>query len=150
MPDRRSCLSRLGLILLAGSVAGCQSLDAGGVIASSAPPEISGRAASAIAGDMVSRLAEQVGPGMATIRLKRDGSPFGEALEASLKIWGYAVVTDQKPGDKKLIPLAYVIDSYDGHILARLSTTTVELGRAYDVTPTGATPASPLSVMRRG
>lgn len=150
MLDRRSCLSLLGLAGFAGFLAGCQSLDAGGLVASSAPPEISGPAASAIAGDMVSRLAEQVGPGAATIRLKSDGSPFGDALETSLKTWGYAVVTDQKSVDKKLTPLAYVLDSYDGHILARLSTTTVELGRAYDITPTGATPASPLSVMRRG
>jgi hypothetical protein len=150
MPDRRSYLSFLGLTVSVGFLAGCQSLDAGGVIASSAPREISGPAASAIASDMVSRLAEQIGPATATIRLKSDGSPFGEALETSLKTWGYAIVTDQKPDDKKLIPLAYVIDSYDGHILARLSTTTVELGRAYDVTPMGAAPASPLSVMRRG
>ncbi|RWF86807.1 MAG: conjugal transfer protein TrbH [Mesorhizobium sp.] len=150
MPDRRSCLSLLGLAVVAGFLAGCQSLDGGGVIASSSPPEISGAAANAIAGDMVSRLAEQIGPGTATIRLKPDSTPFGEALEVALKRWGYAVVTDQKPDDKKLIPLAYVIDSYEGHILARLSTTTVELGRAYDVTPTGATAASPLSVMRRG
>jgi hypothetical protein len=82
--------------------------------------------------------------------LKPDGSPFGQALEASLKSWGYAVATDQKTEGQTPIPLAYVIDSYDGHILARLSTTKVELGRAYDVTPAGATPASPLSVMRRG
>lgn len=140
----------VGLFLWGGPLAGCQSLDTGGRVASAAPPEISGPAASAIAGDMVSRLAEQVGPGTATIRLKRDGSPFGEALEASLKTWGYAVVTEQKPDDKKPIQLAYVVDSYDGQVLARLSTTTVELGRAYDVTPAGATPASPLSVMRRG
>jgi hypothetical protein len=150
MPDRRFCLSFIGLALFAGFLTGCQSLDAGGLVASSAPPEISGAAASAIAGDMVSRLAEQVGPGTATIRLKPDGSPFGEALEASLRTWGYAVVTDQKPDDKKLIPLAYVIDSYEGQILARLSTAKVELGRVYDVTPTGAAPASPLSVMKRG
>lgn len=149
MPSRRILTTVAALVLSTGLLAGCQTLD-GGVIASSAPPDISGPAASAIAGDMVSRLAEQVGPGTATIRLKQDGSPFGEALEASLKTWGYAVVTDQQAGDKGLIPLAYVIDSYDGHILARLSTTKVELGRAYDVTAAGATPASPLSVMRRG
>lgn len=150
MPAPRFLTAVVGLIVWGGPLAGCQSLDGGGLVASAAPPEISGPAASAIAGDMVSRLAEQVGPGTATIRLKRDGSPFGEALEASLKSWGYAVVTDQKPDDKKLIQLAYVVDSYEGQVLARLSTTTVELGRAYDVTATGAAPASPLSVMRRG
>ncbi|KUM24393.1 conjugal transfer protein TrbH [Mesorhizobium loti] len=147
----RCFLTAFACVLLStGLLAGCQSMDAGSVVASSAPPEISGPAASAIAGDMVRRLAEQVGPGTATIRLKPDGSPFGNALETSLKTWGYAVVTDQKAGEKSLIQLAYVVDSYDGQILARLSTRTVELGRAYNVTPTGATPASPLSVMRRG
>jgi hypothetical protein len=149
MPLRLFVNALAVLVLSTGLLAGCQTLD-GGVVASSAPPDISGPAASAIAGDMVSRFAEQVGPGTATIRLKQDDSPFGEALEAALKTWGYAVVTDQKAADKGLVPLAYVIDSYDGHILARLSTTKVELGRAYDVTPAGATPASPLSVMRRG
>lgn len=150
MPAPRFLVAVVGVSLWGGPLAGCQSLGTGGLVASAAPPEISGPAASAIAGDMVSRLVEQVGPGTAAIRLKRDGSPFGEALEDSLKAWGYAVVTDQKPDDKKLIQLAYVVDSYDGQVLARLSTTTVELGRAYDVTSAGATPASPLSVMRRG
>ncbi|CLP58486.1 conjugal transfer protein TrbH [Mycobacterium tuberculosis] len=116
---------------------------------SDAPPEISGPAASAIAGDMVSRLAEQIGQGKATVALKVDGSPFGHALEAALKGWGYAVVTDQK-ADQKVIPLAYVIVPFEGQVLARLSTSSVELGRAYIVTGNGATPASALSLLKRG
>ncbi len=103
----------------------------------------------AIAGDMVTRLAEQIGPGTGTIILKPDGSPFGQAFEASLKSWGYAVVTDQKTEGQTPIPLAYVIDSHEGQVLARLSTNSVELGRAYRVTAAGAAPASPLSIMRR-
>jgi len=98
---------------------------------------------------MVSRLAEHVGPGAGTILLKPDGSPFGGALEDSLKVWGYAVVSDQKADGEKLIALAYVIDSHDGQVLARLSTGSVDLGRAYTTTATGAAAASPLSVMRR-
>lgn len=75
--------------------------------ASDAPPEISGPAASAIAGDMVGRLAEQIGPGTATVSLKQDSSPFGQALEAALKGWGYAVVTDQKTdGTTRTVSLA--------------------------------------------
>lgn len=131
-------------------IASCQAMNADGLVTSSAPPEISGPAASAIAGDMVSRLAEHVGPGAGTILLKPDGSPFGGALEDSLKTWGYAVVSDQKPDGEKLVPLAYVIDSHDGQVLARLSTSTIDLGRAYTTTATGAAPVSPLSVMRRG
>jgi hypothetical protein len=132
-------------------LSGCQSMGTDGLVASTAPPEISGPAASAIAGDMVSRLAEQIGPGKATVALKVDASPFGQALEAALKGWGYAVVTDQKTDSgATVIPLAYVILAIDGQVLARLSTNSVELGRAYSVTASGATPASALSLMRRG
>lgn len=132
-------------------LSGCQSTGTEGLVPSTAPPEISGPAASAIAGDMVSRLAEQIGPGKATVALKADASPFGQALEAALKGWGYAVVTDQKTDSgTTVIPLAYVILDVDGQVLARLSTNSVELGRAYSVTASGATPASALSLMRRG
>ena len=137
-----------GLAIL---LSGCQSMDTSGLATSAAPPEISGPAAGAIAGDMVSRLAEQIGQGKATVALKQDGSPFGQALEAALKGWGYAVVTDQKTeSGAAVVPLAYVIVPYEGQVLARLSTSSVELGRAYTVTRSGATPASALSLMRRG
>ena len=136
---------------LAILLSGCQSMGTDGLVASNAPPEISGPAASAIAGDMVSRLAEQIGPGKATVALKPDASPFGQALEAALKGWGYAVVTDQKTDSgTQVIPLAYVIVPFDRQVLARLSTDSVELGRAYTVTASGATPTSALSLMRRG
>jgi len=136
---------------LAILLSGCQSVGTDGLVASNAPAEISGPAASAIAGDLVSRLAEQIGPGKATVALKADASPFGQALEAALKGWGYAVVTDQKTDSgTRIIPLAYVIVPFDGQVLARLSTDSVELGRAYTVTASGAAPASALSLMRRG
>ncbi|WCJ66257.1 conjugal transfer protein TrbH (plasmid) [Agrobacterium tumefaciens] len=136
---------------LAILLSGCQSMDTGGLASSAAPPEISGPAAGAIAGDMVSHLAEQIGQGKATVVLKQDGSPFGQALEAALKGWGYAVVTDQKTDSKAtVISLAYAITTYDGQMLVRLSTSNVELGRAYTVTTSGATPASVVSLMRRG
>lgn len=142
-------LATAGLLVLL--ISGCQSLETDALFASDAPPEISGAAASAIAGDMVSRLAEQIGPGKATIALKPDTSPFGQALEAALKGWGYAVVTDQKTdADKTVIPLAYVVVPFEGQVLARLSTGNVELGRAYIVTASGATPASALSLLKRG
>jgi hypothetical protein len=136
---------------LAIVLSGCQSIGTDGIVASNAPPEISGPAASAIAGDMVSRLAEQIGPGKATVALKADTSPFGQALETALKGWGYAVVTDQKTDSgTQVIQLAYVIVPFDGQVLARLSTNSIEIGRAYTVTVNGATPASALSLMRRG
>lgn len=141
------CLAAAGCLCLV--LSGCQTLETGGLAGSSAPPEISEPAASAIAGDIVSRLAEQIGPGTATVALKSDASPFGQALEAALRGWGYAVVTDQK-AEGEVIPLAYVVLVFDGQVLARLSTNGVELGRAYTLTVDGATPASPLTVMQRG
>ncbi|WP_299847721.1 conjugal transfer protein TrbH [uncultured Paracoccus sp.] len=144
----RSLGLAIGLALL---LSGCQSLGPGGLVASNAPGDISGAAATAIATDMVSRLAEHVGPATGTIALKQDGSPFGQAMESALKGWGYAVVTDQETdGGTAVIPLAYVVEPFEGQVLARLSTKGVEIGRAYSVTGQGASPASPLSVMRRG
>lgn len=132
-------------------LSGCQTSGVDGLTASNAPPDLSGSAASAIAGDMVRRLAEQIGQGKVTVALKQDNSPFGHALESALKGWGYAVVTDQKTdGKAKVVTLAYVIEPFEGQVLARLSTAGVEIGRAYSVTSAGATPASPLSVMQRG
>jgi type IV secretion system protein TrbH len=143
------CFARAGALAIL--LSGCQSMDTDGLASSAAPPEISGPAAGAIAGDMISRLAEEIGQGKATVALKQDGSPFGQALEAALRGWGYAVVTDQKTdGGGSVVPLAYVIVPYEGQVLARLSTSSVELGRAYTVTASGATPASALSLMRRG
>ncbi|MCF1485503.1 conjugal transfer protein TrbH [Agrobacterium vitis] len=144
----RSLAAACALALL---LSGCQSLGTDGLTSSNAPAEVSGPAASAIAGDMVSRLAEQIGPGTATVSLRQDSSPCGQALEAALKGWGYAVVTDQKTDStKRTVPLAYVVIPFEGQVLARLSTNSVELGRAYTVTATGAQPASALSVMQRG
>ncbi|KAA3448152.1 conjugal transfer protein TrbH [Mesorhizobium sp. SARCC-RB16n] len=147
--DQIRQLAAAGLIVL--FLSGCQTAATDGLVASDAPPDVSGPAASAIAGDMVSRLAEQIGPGKVTIALKVDASPFGQALEGALKGWGYAVVTDQKTdAGKTVIPLAYGVLAFDGQVLARLSTSKVELGRAYTVTAGGATPASALSVLKRG
>ncbi|WP_404924687.1 conjugal transfer protein TrbH [Mesorhizobium sp. ORM16] len=151
MPIFRSFRSLAAAVTLAVFLSGCQSLGPGRLVASNAPADISGPAATSMAGDMVSRLAEHVGPGTGTIALKQDGSPFGQALEAALKGWGYAVVTDQTTDSgTTIVPLAYVVEPFEGQVLARLSTSSVELGRAYEITTTGASPASPLSVMRRG
>jgi hypothetical protein len=137
-------------LLVALLVTGCASFDGDAPVVSSAPLEISGPTASAIAGDLVPRLAEQLGQGKATILIKPDQSAFGSALETSLRTWGYAVTTDQDTKDPKVIKLAYVIAPVDGQVLARLSTATLELGRVYTTTQSGAAPASPLSVMHRG
>jgi type IV secretion system protein TrbH len=137
-------------ILTALLLSGCSTIGTDGLVASTAPAELSAPTASAVAGDLVPRLAEQIGQGKATIVLKPDGSAFGSALEASLRGWGYAVTTDQDTKDPQAIRLAYVLGSVDGQILARLSTGSIEIGRVYSATAAGAQPASPLSVMKRG
>ncbi|MBB4576872.1 MULTISPECIES: conjugal transfer protein TrbH [Rhizobium] len=112
---------------------------------------VTGPATSAVAGDMAGRLAEQIGSArVTTIQMNNDQSEFATALEAALKGWGYTVVTDNKIGkDIKPVELAYVIDSIEGQVLARMTTASIAISRAYKPTADGATPAGPLSVMRR-
>lgn len=140
----------LPLLLAAVLLAGCQTAN-DTLSTSSTPAAVSGPAASAIAGDMASRLAEQIGPaGSTTIKLDKGSSEFATALEAALRGWGYSVVTEGKVEEGvKPVALAYSIDSVDGQVLAQLSTPSIALGRAYTATPDGAAPASPLSIMQR-
>lgn len=150
MFSRRAFAKLLGAAAIAATLAACQSLDPG-LVASTAPAELSAAGASAIAGDLVGRFSEHVGPGTATIRLGQDSNPFGHALETALKSWGYAVVTDQKTdaADGKIVTLAYVVEPFEGQLLARLSTTSLDIGRVYQPTATGAAPLSPVSIQQR-
>jgi len=141
----------VGFFIVAALLSGCQTAE-DAMTTSSTPVAVTGRAASAIAGDMASRLAEQLGPTSATttIKMEKDTSEFAAALEAALKGWGYTVITDGKVAkDVKPVELAYAIDGADGQVLARVSTPSIALGRAYTPTAAGATPASPLSIMQR-
>lgn len=137
-------------IIITAVLSGCQTADET-LPTSSTPISVTGSTASVIAGDMASRLAEQLGPaGITTLKMEKDTSEYAAALEAALKGWGYAVVTDKKVSkDQKPVEFAWSIDSFDGQILAQVSTPTVALGRVYTTTSSGATPASPLSVMQR-
>ena len=152
----RPMFARTAIVVVAAAlVSGCAGLgfDAfgtSGVVASTAPTEMTTLAASAIAGDLVPRLAEQLGQGKATIVVKPDNSVFGAALEAALRTWGFAVTTDREMKDQNAIRLAYVLAPVDGQILARLTTGSLEIGRIYATSGTGAIPASPVSVMQRG
>ncbi|RYE55583.1 MAG: conjugal transfer protein TrbH, partial [Hyphomicrobiales bacterium] len=119
-------------IIFAIALAGCQATDEA-LTTDSTPAAVSGPAASAIAGDMASRLAEQMGPvAKVPIKMDKDSSAFSTALEAALKGWGFAVITDGKV-DKSIKPieLAYSIDSSDGQILARLWTPSIAISRVY-------------------
>ncbi|MCZ4093412.1 conjugal transfer protein TrbH [Sinorhizobium psoraleae] len=140
----------LPLVIGASLLSGCQTVD-DALTTNSTPVAVSGSAAGAIAGDMASRLAEQIGPvATTTITMDKDTSEYGTALEAALKGWGYTVVTDGKvEKDQKPVELAWSLDSFDGQVLARLTTPSIALGRAYTPTAAGATPASPLSIMQR-
>lgn len=142
-------LGAAAFLLAAAFLSGCTTLGPDGLAESTAPAELTASAASSVAGDLVPRLAEQIGQGKATIVLKSDSSTFGTALEASLRGWGYTVTTDPERKDPKAIKLAYALMSVDGQILARLSTGTIEIGRVYATTATGAQPASPISLMTR-
>lgn len=136
-------------LVFAIALAGCQSTDEA-LTTGPAPSAISGPAASAIAGDMASRLAEQMGPAAKVpIKMEKDSSEFSTALEAALKGWGFAVITDGK-ADKSVKPieLAYSIDSADGEILARLWAPSIAISRVYAPTAAGADPVSPLSKMQ--
>ncbi|MFG1465864.1 conjugal transfer protein TrbH [Xanthobacter sp. DSM 24535] len=144
-------LSRATAALLAAMcLAGCGTMGDGALTMSSGPSEIPPAAAAAIAGDMVGRLSERIGPARPTVQLKTDGSPFSQALQSSLKSWGYGVVTDGQAQTGPTITLAYVVEPMDGQYLARLSTSDFDLGRFYRVTTAGAAPSSPLSVLERG
>lgn len=133
-------------LVVAISLSSCQATDEAHTTESTSSV-ISSSAASAIAGDMASRLAEQMGPAAKVpIKMDKDSSDFSTALEAALKGWGFAVITDGKV-DKTVKPveLAYSIDSADGQILARLWTPSIAISRVYAPTAAGADPVSPLS-----
>lgn len=138
-----------GILLIAAVLAGCQGTK-GGPGANTTPPELSAHAAGVIAGDMVSRLAEQAAPATTTVNLEKDRSEFATALEAALKGWGYTVVTEQSR-DKlaNAVTLGYSILSFEDQILARLSTPALTFGRIYTVDPSGARPASPFTIQRQ-
>ncbi|TAX87403.1 conjugal transfer protein TrbH [Rhizobium leguminosarum] len=141
----------LAYFVVVALLSGCQTAD-DALTTSSTPTAVTGPAASAIAGDMASRLAEQIGPAGAatTIKMETDTSEFASALEAALKGWGYTVLTDGKvTKDVKPVELAYAIEGFDGQVLVQVSTPSIALGRAYTPTAAGAVPASPLSIMQR-
>lgn len=140
-------LSLLGLTTML--LSGCQTPDPALTTGSTAA-SLSAPAASAIAGDMAARLAEQADPATSrTITMKNDRSSYAVSLEAALKGWGYTVVADGMAvnGTKPTV-LAWSIGDIDGQVFAQLSTPTTALGRSYRPTASGADPASPLSVLK--
>lgn len=149
MTNLATLLRATAVLLATMCVGACGTIGDGALTASSGPSEIPPAAAAAIAGDMVGQLSERMGPARPTVQLKTDSSPFSQALQSSLKTWGYGVVMDGQAQTGPTITLAYVVAPIDGQYLARLSTNDFDLGRLYRITTAGAAPSSPLSVMER-
>lgn len=139
----------LSVTLVSLSLVGCTTTSGGyfSPASSSDAANLDAYAANGVAGDMVAQLAEHVGPGTGTIALKSDGSAMSAALEEQLRGWGYAV--DPSASGQGAIPLAYTVSAFEGQILTRVSTHSVELARSYAITELGAQPASPISVLHR-
>ncbi len=127
----------------------CQTLGGSGLIASTVTTELTPAGASSIASDIVGQLGAHIGPGGATIRLRGDGSSFGVALEEALRRAGYAVVMEPKSSDAAAVDLAYAVDSFEGSVMVRLSTVSLDLTRLYTIDGEAAVPSGPVSVMRR-
>ncbi len=134
--------------VLCTTLGACQTLGGAGLIASTVTTQLTPISAAAIAGDMVGQLAAHHGPGGTTLRLRSDSSAFGHALEETLRATGYAVVSDT-PGGNGVVELAFVVDSFEGNVLVRLSSTALDLTRMYRVEGESAVPMSPMSVLQR-
>ncbi len=139
---RRVLLASLGCCL---ALAGCQA-PSGGMDPREDLAPLSLGAAAMIAGDMANRFSEQFPTAAGTLALPDTPSPFGTALEASLKGSGYAVVSGPKH-DSNAIALFYTLDRSEEGVLASLSTRNLRIARLYALSNAGAVPTSPLSVM---
>jgi hypothetical protein len=141
------------LALLVVGLAGCASVDAGYFtpVVSRDAAKLSPEAAKAIATDIAGKLSERMAAGAETIRLVVDGSPFGVAFAESLRGRGYAVnlakSTEENKGASGT-PVAYAVTKAGDAIMVRLSLPSMEITRTYSVSASGASPASPLSVMQ--
>ncbi|MFN7025652.1 MAG: conjugal transfer protein TrbH [Pseudorhizobium sp.] len=134
--------------LVSASLAGCTT--ASGYFStdtSKDAAQLDAFAGDAVATDLIARLADHVGPGSGTIALRQDDSAFAGSLGKQLRSLGYAV--DPSATGVGAIPLAYMVDTADGQVLVRLTTSSVEIGRTYSISSGVALPASPVSVMRR-
>lgn len=134
------------------ALSACQTFGLGGsaLVASTVTAELTPESSTAIAGDMVEQFAVHVGPAANAIRLRGDGSPFGVALEGALRSAGYAVVANSAANGIDAIEIAYVVDEFEGSVLVRLSTPTLDLTRLYRMDGAAVAPSGPLSVMQRG
>jgi hypothetical protein len=139
----------VAIVALTLFLAACQTLGGSGLIASAVTAELTPAGAASIASDIVGQLGAHIGPGGTTIRLRGDGSPFGVALEEALRSAGYAVAVEQRSSDGAAVDLAYAVDSFEGSVMVRLSTVSLDLTRLYTLDGGVGVPTGPVSVMIR-
>lgn len=113
--------------------------------------QISPIAANVIASDMIGIFAQQSGTPKGTLMAMRpdDGSAYSTALTTAMTRGGF-VRTVKETGEKaeRSVELRWSIDSSGGQILARLSSPTMTVARAYALTASGAAPSSSPSILR--
>jgi uncharacterized lipoprotein YajG len=148
MANSRNILRRLVAMAMIATLPGCATT--GGYftpVASLDAAQLDPAAANSVATDLVTQLQQHVGAGTGTIALKTDQSAFALALEQQLRARGYAVDPEAKGAES--IPMAFTLDLGDGQVMARLSTSSVELTRFYSVSGGAAVPSGPVSVLSR-
>lgn len=140
-------LNGFAAIALSVALTACQTLGPSGLPASRAMPELSPAASQVIADDITARFTEVAAP--QAVQIKGDETAFATALEGSLTRAGYTIApATEKPSSG--LPLAYVVEEFEGNVLVRLATEAADLGRVYRVTGHSVEPTSPVSIKRRG
>ena len=139
----------ISILLLPVTLTGCMTQE--GAFASARQPVLLTEPASAaIAGDMAGRLADQMeAPDTVTLLVDDGSADHATAIETALRGYGFAVVADVSgPKDPAPLVVSYALERSDDLVLARLSTPSLTLARAYSTNATGAKPESPLSIMK--
>lgn len=117
----RNALARLATVAcLVLPIAARQTIGTEGLIASSAPAELSSTTADTIARDLAGKFVDHIGPGTGTIVLASTDTAFASSLKPPCGPRAMRSRVMARQGRGALIPLAYVVDRGDGEILVRL------------------------------
>jgi hypothetical protein len=143
-------ISRLSLVAAAiGLLSACQTLGVAPPLVSAVTIELPDGASRAIAVDIAAQLKMQLGVGTTSIRLRGEGSVFGEALEGALRDLGFAVGSENSLAQSPPpVDLAYLLDGDETKIYVRVSVGTLELTRSYRSQADAVIPIGPVSVLQ--